>query len=74
MAIDKTITKVQAVAVFQKGLDASGGPVTKNKIISGLTRNATDQGIYDLVTTIGGLQNLPLVAVENRTASSLIEM
>ena len=74
MAIEKMVSKVQAVAVFQKGLDEEGGPISKNKIISGVSREATDQGIYDLVTTIGGLQDLTLIGVENRTVTSLIEL
>lgn len=74
MAIEKSVTRVQAVAVFQKGLDAEGGPMLKNKIINGVASDATDQGIYDLVVAIGGLQDLALVAVENRTATSLVEV
>ena len=73
MAIEKMITKVQAVAIFQNGLDEKGGAITKNKIINGVSIDATDQGIYDLVTAIGGLQDLTLMGVENRTATSLIE-
>lgn len=74
MAIEKMVTKVQAVAIFQNGLDEKGGPMLKNKIISGVSRDATDQGIYDLVTTIGGLQDLTLVGIENRTSTSLMEI
>ena len=74
MAIVKTITNVQAVAILQKGLDEEGGAITKNKIISGIARGATDQGIYNLIETVGSLQSLPLVGIETRTTTSLIDM
>ena len=71
MAVTKTTTKVNAVAVFQLRLDASGKPVTKNKTISNIDTEATDAGIYSLVETIASLQKLNLVGIESRQYNQL---
>ena len=71
MAVTKTTTRVNAVAVFQLRLDGSGKPVLKNKIISNIDTEATDAGIFSLVETIASLQKLVLAGIERRDYNEL---
>ena len=71
MAVTKTTTRVNAVAVFQLRLDESGKPVLKNKTISNIDTEATDAGIFSLVETIASLQKLVLTGIERRDYNEL---
>lgn len=72
MAVSKVKDSVKAVAVFQLRLDDSGKPVTKNKTISNISVNATNQDIYSVVETISSLQSLNLVGIESREYNTLV--
>lgn len=73
MAVRKEIDKLNAVAVFQAGLDELGSPITKSKVIAGLSKNSEVASVYDFVETVGSLQDLTLVSIESREYNTLIK-
>ncbi|MBS4538161.1 DUF1659 domain-containing protein [Clostridium sp. D2Q-11] len=49
---------------FNNGLDEYGRDIIKPKTLSGVKSDATNEGLYQAMASLSGLQSLPLVAVK----------
>lgn len=70
------VTKVPANSIFRlelnTGTDANGNPVIRNKSISNVKAAAVDQDIFDVATSLAGLQEFPLSGIQRVDNASLI--
>lgn len=51
------------VARYQIGISAGGAPILRQKSLAGMKASAADQDAYDVVSTLFGLLQYPLVEV-----------
>ncbi|NBI07379.1 DUF1659 domain-containing protein [Senegalia massiliensis] len=73
MAVNTILKSSKVKLELQNGLDENGKEIIKSKTLSSVKTDATDEGIYDSMVSITGLQQLPLTAVK-RIDEKEIEM
>ncbi|WP_130805934.1 DUF1659 domain-containing protein [Senegalia massiliensis] len=73
MAVNTMLKSSKVKLELQNGLDENGKEIIKSKTLSSVKTDATDEGIYESMVSITGLQQLPLMAVK-RIDEKEIEM
>jgi hypothetical protein len=70
------VTKVPAGSVLrlelQTGLDEGGNPVYRNKNLSNAKPAALDQDLFDIATSLAGLQEYTLTGISRVDSAELI--
>jgi hypothetical protein len=70
------VTKVPAGSVLrlelQTGLDEGGNPVYRNKNLSNAKPAALDQDLFDIATSLAGLQEYTLSGISRVDSAELI--
>jgi hypothetical protein len=70
------VTKVPAGSVLrlelQTGLDEGGNPVYRNKNLSNAKPAAVDQDLFDIATSLAGLQEYTLTGISRVDSAELI--
>jgi hypothetical protein len=64
MAVNTMLKSSKVKLELQNGLDENGKEIIKSKTLSSVKTDATDEGIYESMVSITGLQQLPLMAVK----------
>lgn len=65
-SVTRSVTGAAVIAVFDDGLTETGEVKTKKKTLSNVKVSATDEGKYNVVEAIAGLQDLELEGIEDR--------
>jgi hypothetical protein len=70
------VTKVPAGSVLrlelQTGVDEGGNPVIRNRNLSNAKPAALDQDLYDVATSLSGLQEYTLSGISRVDSASLV--
>jgi hypothetical protein len=72
------VTKVPAGSVLrlelQTGVDGNGNPVFRNRSLSNTKPAAVDQDLFDVATSLAGLQEYTLSSIGRVDSAELIEV
>ena len=72
------VSKVPANSVLrlelQVGVNSSGNPVYRNRNLSNVKSAASDQDLFDVATTLAGLQGYPLNGISRVDGAQLVEV
>lgn len=63
MPVMKNVLDSKVKMTYDYGVDENGKAVTKSKTLANIKAAATDQDIFDVVTGLAGLQEVPLTTV-----------
>ena len=61
------------VVVYQTGLTPAGGPVLRQKGLSDIRSNATEQAVYEAAHALFGLAQYPVIDVLYRKNFELVD-
>ena len=73
MAVVGTPLSSTLVVVYQTGLTPSGGPVLRQKSLSDVISDATEQAVYDAAQALFGLAQYPVIEVLYRKNFELVD-
>lgn len=73
MAVVGTPLSSTLVVVYQTGLTPAGGPVLRQKSLSDVRANATEQAVYDAAHALFGLAQYPVTDVLYRKNFELVD-
>ena len=63
MALNTMVQDSKLKLQFDGGLDEKGNTIVKSKTLSKVKSTATNDDVYEVATTLSGLQTLPLLSV-----------
>jgi len=63
MALNTIVQDSKLKLQFDGGLDEKGNTIVKSKTLSKVKSTATNDDVYEVATTLSGLQTLPLLSV-----------
>lgn len=63
MAVNTTAQDSKLKLQLDGGLDGKGNTIVKSKTLSKLKSTAVNDDVYDVATSLAGLQTLPLLSV-----------
>ena len=72
MAVVGTPLSSTLVVVYQTGLTPAGGPVLRQKSLSDVRSDATEQAVYDAAQALFGLAQYPVIDVLYRKNFELV--
>lgn len=64
MAVNSIPKSSKVKMEFHNGVNEYGKDILKPKTLSGVKIDATNEGLYSAMTSLSGLQSLPLVSVK----------
>lgn len=64
MAVNSIPTESKVKMELHNGQDEQGRDIIKSKTLSSVKTDATDEGAYNTIAALSGLQSLPLVSVK----------
>ncbi len=73
MALVSTPIGSILVAQYQVGVSGTGGPITRQRSLSGIKASAVDQDIYDVATALFDLLDYPLLQVRRDDRIELVD-
>lgn len=74
MAINKVPTNSVLRLELQTGVDGNGNPVYRNRNLSNTKPTAADQDLFDVATSLAGLQEYTLSSINRSDNAQLIEV
>ncbi|UWG96470.1 DUF1659 domain-containing protein [Dehalobacter sp. DCM] len=73
MALVVTALDSTLATRFQTGTTAGGGPVLRQKSLTGVKATATDQDVYDVAVALSGLVDYPLTDIRRMNIFELAD-
>ncbi|MBS4535797.1 DUF1659 domain-containing protein [Clostridium sp. D2Q-14] len=64
MAVNSILTGSKVKMELHNGQDDQGKDILKSKTFSSVKTDATNEGAYNTISALSGLQSLPLVSVK----------
>lgn len=73
MAITRNVTSMRLGLVVSDGVTSSGAAKTATLSYGNISLSATDKGLFDVGTAIGGLSDRPVMSTKLTTTAELEE-
>ena len=74
MAVNKVPASSVLKLEVQTGLDEGGNPVFRNKSLSNAKSAAADQDLFDVATSLAGLQEYTLTGISRVDSAELVQV
>jgi hypothetical protein len=74
MAVERVNAGVVLRLVFQTGVDDEGNPVYRNKNLSYIKPDASDQDLFDVAQALAGLQEYTLSEIKRIDTNRLLQV
>lgn len=74
MAVSSVTKGMQLILLFEDGLGTDGKKKIRRKVYRGVNQTASQQDIYETAAALAGLQEHPLVGVEQAVQTQLFQV